>query len=180
MKRNPDGTIRNNNKPAILTVNFMRARWIEAEVLRLRQMGFSFDDIATQVTRIGRGVSQPMVPLPSGVTFPEEFSISRQGCHGAFKRAIAREPEMEAREFRQLDNARTDEIYLNLQPAMRKGHTRSCEVGLKALDHSARVNGYNAPQRHELTGKDGKPLTLVELLEAIGPIDEDDDDKKKQ
>ena len=28
----------------------------------------------------------------------------------------------------------------------------------------------SAPQRHELTGKDGKPLTLVQLLEAIGPI----------
>jgi hypothetical protein len=42
------------------------------------------------------------------------------------------------------------------------------------LGHKARVNGYGAPQRHELTGKDGKPLTLVQLLEAIGPIDEDE------
>ena len=30
--------------------------------------------------------------------------------------------------------------------------------------------GYAAPQKHELTGKDGQPLTLLQLLEAIGPI----------
>ena len=38
------------------------------------------------------------------------------------------------------------------------------------LDHTARISGCAAPQRHELTGKDGTPLTLVQLLEAVGPI----------
>ncbi len=34
--------------------------------------------------------------------------------------------------------------------------------------------GYSAPQRHELTGKDGQPLTLMQLLEAIGDIGDDE------
>jgi hypothetical protein len=42
------------------------------------------------------------------------------------------------------------------------------------LRHTAQINGYAAPQRHELTGKDGKPLTLVQLLEAVGPIPDED------
>jgi hypothetical protein len=61
-------------------------------------------------------------------------------------------------------------MFLNLQPSIRKGNPRAVEVGIKLLDHSARINGYGAAQRHELTGKDGKPLTLIQLLDAIGPI----------
>jgi hypothetical protein len=53
------------------------------------------------------------------------------------------------------------------QPAFRRS-------GVKVLRHTAQINGYSAPQRHELTGKDGKPLTLVQLLEAIGPIGDEE------
>jgi hypothetical protein len=65
-------------------------------------------------------------------------------------------------------------MLLNLQPAIRKGHVRSIEAGIKVLEHTTKVNGYAAPNRHELTGKDGKPLTLVQLLDAIGPITDED------
>jgi hypothetical protein len=65
-------------------------------------------------------------------------------------------------------------MFLNLQPGIRKGNLRAVEVGIKLLDHAAKINGYAAPQRHELTGKDGKPLTLVQLLEAVGPITDED------
>jgi hypothetical protein len=60
-------------------------------------------------------------------------------------------------------------MFLNLQPGIRKGNPRSIEAGVKVLRHAAQINGYAAPQRHELTGKDGTPLTLVQLLEAVGP-----------
>jgi len=42
------------------------------------------------------------------------------------------------------------------------------------LRHTAQINGYAAPQRHELTGKDGKPLTILQVLEAIGPISDEE------
>ncbi len=107
------------------------------------------------------------------MNFRPDYSISRQACHKAFKKAIAREPSLAVEELRTLDTVRSEELFLNLQPSIRKGNPRAVEVGIKVLDHTARINGYAAPQRHELTGKDGKPLTLVQLLEAVGPIQED-------
>lgn len=65
---------------------------------------------------------------------------------------------------------------MNLQPGIRKGNPRHVEAAVKVLRHTAQINGYAAPQRHELTGKNGAPLTLVQLLEAVGPIPEDKDE----
>jgi hypothetical protein len=151
-----------------------RARWVEIEVVHLKCMAFSFDAIAEQITRVGRGQAQAFTPLPDGLSFPPDYQISRQACHKAWRKAIAREPALEVEELRKLDNSRSEELYMNLQPGIRKGNPRAVEVGIKVLDHTAKINGYAASQKHELTGKDGKPLTLVQLLEAVGPITDED------
>jgi hypothetical protein len=176
MKRDADGTWRNARQPLVVSDAGRRARWIEAEVIHLKRMGLSFDAIAEQIGRVGHREAPAMVPIPEGVTFPSEFRISRQAAHKAFKRAIAREPTFEVEEFRKLDTARSEEMFMNLQPGIRKGNPRAIETGIKVLDHQAKINGYAAPQRHELTGKDGKPLTLVQLLEAVGPITDEDEE----
>jgi hypothetical protein len=115
-----------------------------------------------------------MVAIPQGVTFPPDYTISRQACHKAFRKAIAREPALEVEEFRKLDTVRCERPVHESATCIRKGNARAVEVGIKVLDHTAKINGYGAPQKHELTGKDGKPLTLVQLLEAIGPISNED------
>jgi len=148
----------------------LRARWVEAETIHLKRMGLAFETIADQITRIAHKLAPSMTSMPDGLTFPPDYTITRQACHKAFRKAIAREPSLEVDEFRKLDNARAEEMFLQLQPAIRKGKERAVEIGIKLLDHSAKINGYAAPQRHELTGKDGAPLTLVQLLEAVGPI----------
>jgi hypothetical protein len=153
--------------PAVL-----RARWIEAETIHLKRIGLTFDAIADQITRIGKGQVQA-IAATDGVTFPPDFQISRQACHKAFKKAIAREPSLAVEEFRKLDSSRCEEMFMNLQPGIRKGNPRSIEAGVKVLRHSAQINGYAAPSRHELSGKDGKPLTILTLLDALGPITED-------
>ncbi len=158
----------------VVSAEGRRSRWIESETIYLKRVGLSFDAIAEQINRIARGQAQAMTAIPDGVTFPPNYRISRQACHKAFRRAIAREPALEAEELRKLDRARSEEMYLNLQPGIRKGNPRAVEVGVKVLDHSAKIQGYGAPQRHELTGRDGKPLTLVQLLEAVGPIPDED------
>jgi hypothetical protein len=150
-----------------------RARWVKAEVIRLKRMGLCFAEIADQITRVGHGQAQPITPLPDGMSFPPNYQISRQACHKAFRKAIAREPALEIEELRKVDNARSEEMFMNLQPAIRKGNVRAIATGIKVLDHAAKIQGYAAPQRHELTGKDGKPLTLVQLLEAVGPIQDE-------
>jgi hypothetical protein len=175
MKRQPDGRWRNARKAVVVSEAVLRARWIEAETISLKRMGISFDAIAQQITRVGRRQAQAIVAIPDGVTFPSDFQISRQACHKALRKAILREPSLAVEEFRKLDTDRCEEMFLNLQPGIRKGNPRSVEAGVKVLHHSAQINGYAAAQRHELTGKDGSPLTLVQLLEAVGPIDENQD-----
>jgi hypothetical protein len=173
-KRQPNGTWRGTKQPTVVSESVLRARWIEAETIQLKRIGLSFDSIADQVTRIGRRTAQAVVAVPEGVTFPADFQISRQACHKAFRKAIAREPSIAVEEFRKLDSARLEDMFMNLQPGIRKGNPRSVEAGVKVLRHSAQLNGYSAPQRHELTGKDGRPLTLVQLLEAVGDIDDEE------
>jgi hypothetical protein len=179
VKRHADGKWRNTREAVVVSEAVLRARWIEAETIHLKKMGLSFDAISEQITRVGRGQAHPIVAIPEGVKFPPEYTISRQACHKAFKKAIAREPSLAVDELRKLDNSRSEELFLNLQPSIRKGNARAVEVGIKVLDHTAKINGYAAPQRHELTGKDGKPLTLVQLLEAVGPIEEKEDEDKE-
>jgi hypothetical protein len=174
MKRQPDGTWRSTRQAVVVSETVLRARWVEAETLHLKRMGLSFEAIAEQITRVGRKQAQAIVALPEGVKFPPDFQISRQACHKAFQKAVAREPSLAVEEFRKLDTARCEEMFFNLQPSIRKGNPRSIEAGVKVLRHTAQINGYAAPQRHELTGKDGKPLTLVQLLEAAGPIPDED------
>ncbi len=173
MKRQPDGTFRNARQASALSPVVLRARWVEAEAASLKRMGLAFDAIAEQVSRVGQHLAHPITPLPPGVTFPPDYTISKQACNKAFRKAIAREPSLAIDEFRKLDSARCEDMFLNLQPGIRKGNPRSVEAGVKVLRHNAQINGYGAPQRHELTGKDGKPLTLVQLLEAIGPISDE-------
>jgi hypothetical protein len=179
MKRQPDGRWRSPRQSLVASEATLRARWIEAETIRLKQMALSFDAIAEQITRVGLGQAAPLVAIPEGVRFPAEYRITKQACYKAFRKALAREPSLELEEMRKLDTARSEEMFFNLQPAIRKGKERAVEAGIKLLDHSARINGYTAPQRHELTGKDGRPLTLVQLIEAVGPLDEGGDEEKR-
>src|SRR6059058_1594056 len=92
-----------------------------------KRIGLTFDAIADQITRIGRSQAQPIVAIPGGVNFPADFQISRQACHKAFRKAIAREPSLAAEEFRKLDSGRCEEMFMNLQPGIRKGNPRSIE-----------------------------------------------------
>ena len=174
MKRHPNGTWRGARQPVVMSEAVLRARWVEAETIHLKRMGLSFDAIAEQITRVGRRQAQAIVTISDGVEFPPDFQISRQACHKAFKKAVAREPSLAVEESRKLDSARCEEMFLNLQPGIRKGNPRSVEAGVKVLRHTAQINGYAAPQRHELTGKDGKPLTILQVLEAIGPISDEE------
>jgi hypothetical protein len=175
MKRQPNGTWRNAGHPIVASESVLKARWVEAETIHLKRMGLSFDAIAEQITRVGLGQASPLVAIPNGITFPAGYRITKQACHKAFCKALAREPALQLEEMRKLDSWRSEELYMSLQPGIRKGSPRAVEVGIRVLDHTARINGYAAPQRHELTGKDGKPLTLVQLLQAVGPIGDEDE-----
>ena len=157
-KRNADGTWRSARKASSVSDRVSTARWVEAETLRLKRLGLSFDAIAEQITKIGRGEAQAMVTISDGVTFPPDYHISRQACCKAFRKAIMREPNLEAMEMRLVDTDRCEDLFLSLQAGIRKGDPRSIEVAVKVLSHKSEINGYKAPAKVEMTGKQGGPL----------------------
>jgi hypothetical protein len=178
--RNSDGTIRQTNKPGVLTNRTIIARWVEAETLHLKQLGMSYQAIADHIGRVARGQQQAMVPLPEHASFAEDYHISVQAIHRAFKRGMARLPNAEAAELRKLDSARCEDMFLSLQPGIRKGDPRSVEVGVRVLVHKADLNGYRAPAklevtgRQEMTGKGGGALTLEIVRQVIDAADRED------
>lgn len=158
--RNSDGTIRHTNKPRLLTNRSLIARWVEAEALHLKRLGMSFEKIADHIVAVAHGQQQAMVPVPEQAQFSEEYSVSAQAVHRAFQRGIARLPNTEAEAYRKLDTERCEDLFLSLQPGIRKGDPRSVEVGVKVLAHKAEINGYQAPARIEMTGRQGGPLEI--------------------
>src|ERR1700687_5174016 len=94
--RNSDGTIRRTNQPKLLTNRSSIARWVEAETLHLKRLGMSYQVIADHIVGVARGQQQAMVPIPEHAPFPEEYNISAQAVHQAFRRGIARLPNTEA------------------------------------------------------------------------------------
>jgi hypothetical protein len=42
----------------------------------------------------------------------------------------------------EVDTARCEEMFMNLQPSVRRGDARAVEVSVKVLDHKAKINNY--------------------------------------
>ena len=143
-KRNSDGTFRNGNKPRTTTVRTVRARWVEAEGLRLKQMGMSYEAIATHITTVGRGLEPPVVALLDGVTFPTNYKISKVSVYLAVKAALAAAPRHEAEEYRQLQTDRCEELLFALQPGIRAGSPPHVSSAVKVLQHQADLQGLTA------------------------------------
>jgi hypothetical protein len=157
--RNSDGTIRNARAPAKLTMRSVIARWVEAETIRRKQMGFSFHAIAEQITQVGRGEAQPLIPFTPSMAFPPDYIVSYRATAKAFSRAFARMPALEAEEMRRLDTERCEDIYRGLAPGIMRGDPPSGSVAIRALEHKARINGYIAVQEIGI-GSPGLSITL--------------------
>lgn len=172
MKRQPDGRFRGVRQVVKLSEVSIRARWVEAEVLALKLIGLSFEAIAEHITQVGRGLKSPHTLLPENIVFRPDYSITRQAVHKAWDKAMKRTPALNAEQHRKLNNERTDLLWLNLQPAIRKGDTHAVATGAKVLTHDAKLNHlYQANEKSE--PKKPQETRLVDLLWEIGPIDDD-------
>jgi hypothetical protein len=92
-----------------------------------------------------------------------------QGVHRAFVRAITRLPNAEAEAHRKLDTERYAGMFFALQAGIRKGDPTSVDVGVRVLEHEARINSHMAPSNLELAGRDGViPIRLFQqAVEAL-------------
>jgi hypothetical protein len=146
MKRQPDGKWRGRRQAVVISAAVLRARWIEDEALHLKIIGLPFRAIAEHITRVGRSQTQPLTKMSEGVTFPLDYTISRQACFKAIQKALGREQALKVEQLRKIDYARSEELFASLQPGIRKGKVREIEAAIKVLDHSAKVNNLAAAQ----------------------------------
>jgi len=167
-KRNSDGTFRNGNKPRKTTVRTRRARWVEAEGLKLKQMGMSYEAIAGHITAVGRGLEAPLIALLDGVIFPTNYRISKVSVYLAVKAALAAAPQHEAEEYRQLQTDRCEELLFALQPGIRAGSPSHVSSAVKVLQHQADLHG--------LLAEDTNPVQQAfQITINLGDVADEDD-----
>lgn len=177
MSRSSDGRFCNHNEPVKLTDNTLRARWLEGEVLRMKRLGFSYEAIAQQITKVGRGEEAPLTPLPESIRFPPDYTITSMGCHKALRRALKRAPRLDVEELRQIDTERCEDMYLSLSPSIRKGDPQAVRAGVQVLSLKAAINNYKSadaelkvspgPGWSSLLGKDETVSLLKEAMALL-------------
>ena len=170
--RNSDGTLRRPNTPALLTQRSILARWVEAETLHLKQSGMSLKAIADHIVGVAQGKIRAMVPIPAGLHFPNDYQISVQAVHAAFRRGIMRLPNSEATELRKLDTERLEDMFFSLRTTIRRGDAKAVDAGVRVLAHKAKLNGYEAPRSIELGGKEGRGISVTMIQEVVDALDE--------
>lgn len=99
----------------------------QAEVLRLRLDGLTFDAIARRL-----GYS------------------SASGAYNVFKRAMERTVQEPADELRRVELARLDYYLECLAPHIAKGRGYAIEKAIMIQDRRARLLGLDAPTKHQL------------------------------
>jgi hypothetical protein len=140
-RRNLDGRYKNNNLPTTIPNSILIARWVESEALALKLLGLSLAAIATRIAAIVRGTQMSITPLPPGIIFPDNYKITAAGCHKAIRRALNREPRVGADLLVQFIMQRTDDLYLALQPAIRRQDTKAIIAAARVLDLQASIGG---------------------------------------
>ena len=165
-KRQSDGTFRGTHQPTTPSARTLRARWVESEVLKLKMLGTTFHAIAQQITKVGRGETQPTVEFPPGLTFPPDYSISAVACWRACQKALARGPRLRVQEMRDIDSDRLEEGILATQQSVKQGDPLALHALSRLITTRARLNGYLAPQKLELSGKSGGPLEVKRTDDA--------------
>jgi len=190
--RHSHGTSRPSRKPKLLNAESIRARWVRAQIVRLKSSGMSFDEIAETITAIGRGELRPRNLIPDGVTFEPDYRISKRSCHQAYKLALAELEPFNIEDIRTTLNSRVDGLLLKLNLLLhRKEVQGDPELVIKLIGEIrktiqliAEINGVMRPDSGKTAGDTERRLGIsektIELLYArltIGVVKEADEAK---
>lgn len=166
-KRHADGKFRGSHQPSEVSARTIRARWVEDEVLKLKLLGIpTFHAIAQQISKVGRGEAQPMAEFPPGIDFPPDYSISPVACWRACQKALVRGPRLRVQEMRDIDSDRLEEGILAAQKFIKQGDSAALQNLSRLIMTRARLNGYLAAQKLELSGKSGGPVEIKKTDDA--------------
>lgn len=84
-----------------------------------------------------------------------------------FKRAILERPHKAVDEYRAEADAVLADIIATYHKLAVQGDEKAAQVVIKAIATNARIQGFDAPQKTELTGKDGGPMQVENAADDI-------------
>lgn len=117
----------------------------QAKALEYRKLGLSYSQIAQKL----------------------ELN-SPQTAWNAVESALKRTLQDDADAVRKLEAERLDAMFLPVYSNAMRGDLQALSACLNIMTRRARLLGLDAPERKELTGKDGKPLELTPTTIVIG------------
>jgi hypothetical protein len=161
---NRDGSFRNTEPPSRLRPRSIIARWVEAEAVAQKLLGFSFAKIAESISRAGCGEIPSAVPKPD-VTFLPDYRITPQAVQKAYQLAMTRDARLNADQMRDLDFERTENWILKLQKGIQAGDPESIRTATGLLRFRMRAHGF-ALEPAKKEGSNG--------WENLSPPDEDE------
>jgi hypothetical protein len=178
--RNRDGKFRGTHQKAVISADTTRSRWAESEALRLKKLGMSDADIANQIVRIAKGEATPLEPLPPDVTFPENFTYSRQAVAKAVSRALPRIPNFEAGDFLKLTIERLEGAVLQSQVALQRREPGAVQYLVYVVSTQAKLLGMPKRKIEKPAGAETQSANLLnddqtaEMLGRLTPDEQQD------
>jgi len=167
------------------TMEWLIGQWVKEQAVRLVRLGYSYEDIAHELTLAGLGRGRivgkgpdgkpiPLIPIPEGLKFPPGYTIGKSGVWRAFKRAMAKRLKLEQDELLGRAGERLDLMYQSAVPLALRGDPRSIRTAIFAVEKHAKILGYASPttRKHELAGPAGRPL-FTDFLASVDKFREE-------
>jgi DNA-binding transcriptional MerR regulator len=132
---------------AIVRADKFRTSERRNRVLRLRRDGFTYEQIAEAITK-GQDGKDPDELTPVGASSIVQNYVTRLAEQDADTITV----------LRQIDNERLERMFRRLEAALLEAETvkeKDMIVArqLRVLERKAKLNGLDAPQRHEIAGR---------------------------
>lgn len=92
------------------------------------------------------------------------LGLTTEGARKAVYRAlhaIVESTEESAKDLRELESQRLDEMIRALWPKVKKGEIGAIDIAVKIIARRAKLFGLDEPKKNEHTGKDGKPIEVA-------------------
>jgi len=169
-RRNLDGTFKNNNTASRVSNRTLIARWVEAEVLEIKQFVVSFAHAARHITAVVQGQEPPLIPLFPETTFPSDYKISAAACHKAYCRALNREPKLGVEHLRADLMLKLNQLWSAAQPGIRQGDPRAIAVAARIVETMSSLGGVASGTPSLPDARESKPErsspAIIDLLKS--------------
>jgi len=122
-------------------------------IIQARLAGYPFTKIVEEVKKWAK---------KEGIELPKDYD-ERQACQDILRelQKLRDNNQTLAAEYRDLELERLDYLQVALWKAALDGNEKKTDRILKIMEHRAKYLGLFAPEKKEITGKDGDPVQVI-------------------